>query len=116
MVRTKKEQIVDYKCIRGGIGEAEMHLLLNGEGEMYKKGRMFNHMVLAPGNTIGYHSHSGDNEIFYILKGTGIYTDNGTEVRIRPGDVTVCNDGESHGLVNDGDEAIEFIALILYNE
>lgn len=115
MIRKANEQIVDHKCIRGGIGEVEMHQLLNGEAEMYGKGRMFNYMVLNPGDTIGYHSHSGDNEIFYILKGTGLYTDNGTEVRVQPGDVTVCNDGDSHGMVNDGDEPIEFIALILYN-
>ena len=26
----------------------------------------------------------------------------------------ICNDGEMHGLVNDGEEPVEFIALILY--
>ncbi len=48
------------------------------------------------------------------MKGSGLYNDNGTPVRVYPGDTAVCNDGELHGLVNDGEEPLEFIALILY--
>ena len=114
MIRKKNEVPVEFKCIRGGIGEAEMHKLLLGEEELYGKGRMFNHMVLAPGNSIGEHTHSGDNEIFYFLRGTGTYNDNGTVVTVGPGDVAICNDGELHGLVNNGEEPVELIALILY--
>ena len=114
MVRRKEEVPVTYKCIRNGIGEAEMHQLLLGEPEMYGKGRMFNHIFLSPGNSIGDHTHQGDNEIYYILAGTGTYNDNGTTTVIKAGDVTVCNDGESHGLVNTGSEPLQAIALILY--
>ena len=115
MVRKPEEQQVEFKCIREGVGDTEMHKLLNGADEMYGKGRMFNHMVLAPGNTIGGHNHSGDNEIFYILSGEGEYNDNGTVVTVTPGDVCVCNDGEYHSLANKGSESLEFIALILFS-
>lgn len=115
MVRKSNEQAIEFKCIRGGNGEAEMHKLLNGADEMYGKGRMFNRMILAPGNSIGEHYHSGDNEIFYILSGSAEYNDNGNKVTLVPGDVAVCNDGEMHGMVNNGAEPVEFIALILYS-
>ena len=114
MVRTKAEQTVAFQSIRNGNGEVEMHKILNSVDEMYGKGRLFNHMVLAPGFSVGDHTHEGDNEIYYILKGSGLYNDNGTKVRVYPGDTTICNDGELHGLVNDTDEPMEFIALILY--
>ena len=114
MIRTKQEQTIEFNCIRGGNGEAEMRKITEGEGELYGKGRMFNHMILAPGKSIGEHTHTGDNEIFYFLSGTGTYNDNGTKVTVHPGDTTICNDGELHGLVNDGTEPLEFIALILY--
>ena len=114
MYRTKEEMAVEFKCIRGGNGEAEMHKILNGVDELYGKGRMFNHMILAPGNSIGEHYHSGDNEIFYFLSGSGEYNDNGNTVTVHPGDTAVCNDGEKHALVNTGSEPLEFIALILY--
>ncbi len=106
MVRTKNEQKVEFKCIRNGNGEAELRLILNGADEMYGN--------LAPGRSVGDHTHTGDNEIYYFLKGSGLYNDNGKSVRVFPGDTTVCNDGECHGLVNDGDEPLEFIALILF--
>ena len=114
MVRKKNEQTVEFKCIRNGNGEAEMHKILNNDEELYGKGRLFNHMILAPGRSIGEHTHVGDNEIFYFLRGSGSYNDNGTQVRVFPGDTAICNDGECHGIVNDGDEPLEFIALILY--
>ena len=91
MIRTKQEQTVEFKCIRGGNGEAEMRKITIGDAELYGKGRMFNHMVLAPGNSIGEHTHTGDNEIFYFLSGTGTYNDNGTIVTVHPGDTTICS-------------------------
>ena len=115
MIRKKENQAIEFKCIRGGNGEVEMQKICENVDELYGKGRLFNRMILAPGNSIGEHTHTGDNEIFYFLSGTGEYNDNGTIVEVAPGDVTICNDGELHGLVNTGDIPLEFIALILYS-
>ena len=115
MIRRKDEQAIEFKCIRSGIGEVEMHKICESVDELFGKGRLFNHMILAPGNTIGEHVHEGDNEVFYFLSGTGEYNDNGTIVQVHPGDTTICSDGTLHGLKNTGDEPLEFIALILYS-
>ena len=115
MIRKVADQVVESKNIRDGIGEVEMHKICESVEELYGKGRLFNRMVIAPGNTIGEHKHEGDNEIFYFLSGTGEYNDNGTIVTVEPGDTTICNDGEMHGLKNTGDVDLEFIALILYS-
>ena len=111
----KKEQIqIVHKKMFGGEGEAEMHVLLNGAEEMYEKGRLFNHVVLAPGAEIGWHIHQGDGETYYILKGLGEYSDNGTITTVQPGDVTFVDAGEGHSLKNIGDVPLEAIALILF--
>ena len=89
-------------------------MLLKGADEMYNKGRIFNHVVLAPGAEIGWHIHKGDGETYYILSGTGEYSDNGSIITVAPGDVTFVDDGEGHRLKNVGDEPLEAIALILY--
>jgi mannose-6-phosphate isomerase-like protein (cupin superfamily) len=115
MIRKKADQAVESKCIRDGIGEVEMHKICESVDELYGKGRLFNRMVIAPGNSIGEHKHEGDNEIVYFLSGTGEYNDNGTIVQVAAGDTTICNDGEMHSLVNTGDVPLEFIALILYS-
>jgi len=98
----------------GGAGEASMFKILNGPEEMHGKGRVFNHLFLAPGCEVGWHVHHGDGETYYILRGRGEYSDNGTIVPVGPGDVTYVGDGEGHSLKNTGTEPLEAVALILY--
>ena len=115
MIRKAQDQKVEFRCIRGGKGETEMRLIAENNDELMGKGRLFNHMIIQPGNSIGEHKHEGDNEIFYFIKGTGLYNNNGTMVEVGPGDTTCCKDGEFHSLENTGDEPLEFIALILFS-
>lgn len=114
MIRRSDEKTVEVKKMFGGAGEAVMRKILNGADEMYGKGRVFNHVTLAPGAEIGWHVHNGDGETYYILKGHGSYNDNGTLVEVGPGDVTFVDSGEGHALVNSGEEDLEAIALILF--
>ncbi|HIW79893.1 MAG TPA: cupin domain-containing protein [Candidatus Bilophila faecipullorum] len=98
---------------KGGKGSIQAALLLN-EDEFEGKGRVFNHCVLKPGCSVGLHRHVNDFEVYYILKGKGVYNDNGTLVPVVAGDVTICKNGEEHMLENNSDDDLEFIALILY--
>lgn len=113
-VRAKDQLPVIMKKMFDGEGEAEMHPILSGADEMYGKGRIFNHVFLAPGAEIGWHIHKGDGETYYILSGSGLYSDNGTLVEVGPGDTTFVDEGEGHSLKNTGDIPLEAIALILY--
>ncbi|MBP5269496.1 MAG: cupin domain-containing protein [Clostridia bacterium] len=115
MVRRPDEMSVEEKCIRGGNGNTVMKKILTGADEMNGKGRMFNLMTLAPGRSIGKHTHEGDSEVFYFLSGSGKYCDNGNDVRVGPGDAALCRDGECHSLENDTDSDLVFIAVILYS-
>ena len=114
MVRCNKEAKYTEKKMFDGAGMARMRLILESNAEMYDKGRVFNHLFLDPGCEVGWHIHHGDGETYYILKGHGEYNDNGTAVRVGPGDVTFVDDGEGHSLKNTGDEPLEAIALILF--
>lgn len=114
MIRRSDEKTVEVKKMFGGQGEAVMACILNGAEEMYGKGRVFRHLLLHPGCEVGWHVHQGDGETYYILKGHGLYNDNGTETEVGPGDVTFVDSGEGHALLNNGEEDLEAIALILY--
>ena len=51
----------------------------------------------------------------YILRGQGRYTDeNGVETLLSPGDTTFTDSGQSHSLFCEGEEPLEFIALVLF--
>ena len=113
-IRRSNEVPVNRKQMFGGTGEVEMHQLLRGADEMYGKGRLFNHVVLAPGTELGWHVHDGDGEIYFIIRGTGEYNDNGTITTVSAGDVSFVGSGEGHSIKNTGTEPLEFVALILY--
>ncbi|MBQ9543518.1 MAG: cupin domain-containing protein [Clostridia bacterium] len=99
--------------MRGGEGVAKLTNFVTN-AELNDKGRMFGKIVLEPGCSIGFHVHENDSELFYIMKGTAKYSDNGTEVTVRAGDVTITPKGTGHGIANEGDETVELIALIVF--
>lgn len=115
MIRKAQDRVQFTKEMFGGPGSIEAAQILN-PGEFCDKGRLFNHIVLKPGVTIGRHRHVNDFETYYILCGTGVYNDNGTEVQVGPGDVAVCPEGEEHALTNTGTENMEITALILFDK
>ncbi|MGI6285682.1 Oxalate-binding protein [Moorella humiferrea] len=108
----KEEKVTGFK---GGQGEVTiLHILEEGKNEFNGKGRLYARFTLKPGTSIGLHQHSGDFEAYYILKGQGLVNDNGTETVVKAGDMILTRNGESHSITNNGDEDLEYMALILY--
>lgn len=112
MVTKSADCPVRDQCIREGKGLTHIKDLAD-KPALYNHARMFAHMTLEPGRSIGYHAHEGETEFFYILRGRGVFNDNGTEVPVEPGDVCSTGYGASHSMENRGDEPLEFIALIM---
>lgn len=74
--------------------------------------KTFAKITVPAGTAMGYHQHVNDQEIYYILTGTGEYNDNGTILPLEAGDVFYCPAGDSHSISNTGEEDLTFIALI----
>ena len=115
MIRRSNERTVKTVEHRfGAPGFITVQNLINGPEELNGKGSFFAHVHLLPGHGIGYHVHEKDSEIYYILRGKGEYSDNGTMSTVEAGDVTLCPPGAGHSILCAGDEPLEFVALILY--
>ena len=115
MIRKKEEcRREQREHMRDGDGTVKFTHLINGNDELNDKGRLFAVIKLEPGCSIGYHIHEGDTELFYLLKGTAEYNDNGTLCTVEPGDVMVCPAGTGHGIANRTEEDVEFVAVIVY--
>ena len=87
--------------------------VLAGPEELYHHGRLFAHVTVRPGCSIGDHPHTGETEFYYILSGQGVFNDNGQMVTVGPGDLCATGGGETHGLENQGQEPLELMALIV---
>ncbi len=115
MIRRGTECRVELReHMRDGDGTVKLRHLAEGPAELNEKGRLFSTITLEPGCSIGYHVHENDSELFYIVKGTAEYSDNGTPVTVSEGDVTICPRGEGHGIRNLSGEPVVLVALILY--
>lgn len=98
--------------IAGGSGKGYMEYWVSG-ADLPPNVNMVATVTLEPGSSVGDHQHSGECEIYRIMVGTGLYNDNGKEVEVKPGDITVCYSGQKHGLVNNSQEDLVFEAVIV---
>jgi len=70
-------------------------------------------LTLQPGDSIGFHKHTTNEDTYIIISGRGTFRDkDGKDVPVKPGDVTIVRKGESHGLVNSGTEPLVFVDVI----
>ena len=94
------------------LGDVRLEKLV-GTDIMGDKLSLYARVVVPPHATVPYHKHEGNGEVYYFLSGEGEYNDNGTVRTVKPGDVTWTPDGSSHGVVNNGDSELTFMALII---
>ena len=99
--------------LKGGEGTVRVLNILEQQ-EMFGLGRLFAISIIPPGASIGKHTHEGDFEVYYILKGRARLNDNGQVAELGPGDVSQCRDGHFHSIENIGEEDLEYLAVILY--
>ena len=80
--------------------------------ESFASGLMFiHHTVLPPGTSVGLHAHENDEEIYIVLEGNGIYTQDNFIFGVKPGDVLRNKPFSSHGLENIGDVDLKLIVF-----
>jgi mannose-6-phosphate isomerase-like protein (cupin superfamily) len=98
--------------MRGGTGSVEIVHVFR-QDELGGAARLFARLRLPPGASIGHHVHDAEEEVFYILTGRGIVTEDGVATDVGPGDAVLTGGGAGHGLENRGSEPLELMAVIL---
>jgi len=114
MIRKANEMRVDTKNDwLGGKGDVGLVHIMERE-EFLGKGRLFALNILKPGSSIGMHTHKGEMEAYYVVKGEGLFEEKGEKKPIKAGDLGYIGVGQSHAIENTGNTDLEFIALILF--
>ena len=113
MIKYKKDITMTVVENSGNIeGRISKDIILTPE-EMLDKALMFNVITLPSGSKIKEHSHQPDAEIYYMLEGEAIVTDNDTQAVIHAGDVVFTGNGDRHSISNNSGKDIRFLACIL---
>lgn len=116
MIKRASEMKVDiHEEFLGGKGTLINTHFLDRENAV-NSGRLFVKSVLKPGSSIGYHTHNGDFEVYYILKGKALVCENGEESILEEGDSMLTKNGSSHSIENIDETDLEYIALIMFDK
>lgn len=100
----KTEEKVAEK-FKGGIGQLFMRSHDDGEVKIMRD-------RLPAGCSIGMHTHEGNCEIMYILKGEITFVCDGKEEVAHVGEVHYCPCGHTHCAENRTNEDAEFFAIV----
>ena len=108
-------KIIKKENVFEGKGPIFFEYLLDDE-ELNGMCRLYAKITIKPHSSLGYHTHTGESETYYILSGKGEYSNNGKIMEVQAGDVTFTPGGHGHSIANHADEDLILIALIIYDE
>ncbi|MFQ5580263.1 MAG: cupin domain-containing protein [Nitrospiria bacterium] len=87
--------------------------------EKMKKVKMFDseHMFcdlycFEPGQSQKTHLHEGEDKVYYVLEGEGMFQIGGEETCVRKGSATMAEAGIMHGVVNKSSEALVVLVFM----
>lgn len=89
-----------------------LHALSPAERIPQSRFQQASRIELDPGTVIGEHIHSNNEEIYWVLYGSGVFQDDGIEMPANPGDMLLTLKGHRHGLRNTGSEPLVFLAVV----
>ena len=110
--RANQMEVEIRESMKGGKGKVQVTHLLR-QIQMKGHSRFFGKMIIEPGCSIGLHQHLDEEEIYYIIKGSGICEDNGIRQEVKEGDVILTGNGASHSIENNSSEPMEVLGVIL---
>ena len=112
MIKRRQEMRVEPRFeVKGGKGPYDtLHIWEKTELD---KINLCGVNTLPPGSSIGVHPHYEDGEIYLILQGQATVTEDGQDYLLNAGDSEYCTGGHTHGIANDSDEPLVFLAIIM---
>ncbi len=73
---------------------------------------MVTRLEREPGAIVGFHEHTDNEEVYFIMSGCGVYTEGNDSLPVSAGDIMLCRKGCSHGIENSGKEILVIGAAI----
>ena len=65
-------------------------------------------ITLPAGSIVATHPHQGEDEVFFIISGSGVMVVDGEERVVGPGSAVLTLSGSAHGIRNESAEELRF--------
>lgn len=113
MIRKRHQMLIERReKMRGGPGYINVHHIFHKD-EIKAKTRLCAILTIPPGSGIGLHQHEGEDELFFVLSGSGTIDDGSTQSTVETGDAILTGNGASHSVLNTGKVNLEILAVIM---
>lgn len=102
---SQKQEILN---MRGGEGKVFIEKLVPTLAHM----KMYARITIPSGSSIGFHFHESDEEMMYVLSGSGVITAGSEKITINEGTINITKQNESHAIKNVFLEDLILLAVI----
>jgi quercetin dioxygenase-like cupin family protein len=68
--------------------------------------------AFEPGQEHALHAHAGQDKVYQVIEGEGLFLLDGSELAMRPGDLLVAPEGVPHGVRNTGQDRLLVLAIL----
>lgn len=110
IIRNFLQNAAEYQQAHGGRGEIR-NVFLFSRKDFSTALQFLIYSEIQPGDSIGYHTHGNNEEVYVILEGEGTMTVNGESRTVRAGDVLLNRAGWSHGLENTSGAVLRLLVF-----
>lgn len=91
-------------------GEGQIHFVRPFSDNDFQTDLSFvDYVEMPPGTSIGVHRHGDNEEVYFIIEGTGSMTTNDEVYPVKTGDLILNRPGWRHGLRNDSDALLRVL-------
>ena len=100
--------------VRGGNGQMLLRTALSPQDAQANHAiKEISFRTLPPGSSVGMHKHDSDEDVYLIVPGEATFTDDdGSQHILHKGDMSICRDGKSHAIANNGTENLEYFVVL----
>jgi oxalate decarboxylase/phosphoglucose isomerase-like protein (cupin superfamily) len=68
--------------------------------------------AFEPGQEHALHAHAGQDKVYQVIEGTGVFLLEGSELPMQPGDLLVAPESVAHGVRNTGTGRLLVLAIL----
>ena len=68
--------------------------------------------AFEPGQEHALHAHAGQDKVYHVLEGEGVFLLDGRDLPMRTGDLLVAPEGIAHGVRNSGNRRLLVLAIL----